>query len=560
MIARRLRRSYLLTVLLVTVLVFAVHSTAVRSIIGEVRKLLAGVAASAAEGLMAIPGFGRDFQLIDGSLDPLDTADPRHAAFLRMSSYLEEVQQRFRAEHEGSVSLAPRITYIYALRRVRPTDPVDYTVVDAQGHPVNAPDTWQFVVDAVWYTRDLNSDGIIDAGEVGARPGLNYPEGLEADMLEAALQGPTADREFHRDQWGTFLSGYAPLYDEGGTPIGVLGVDLRKDDLLRTLLKIRLVSGAAWLTFVGLVTLAFHFLSGRLRAFEELKRLDEQLEHQNRTLHDKNEDLAAANREFARQLELAKRVQQRFLPVHLPQGDSIRFGSIYLACEAVGGDIYDVFPIDEAHVGLYIADVSGHGISAALIGATLKMSVEAMKTAVGSSGSGRASILYRPRDMVVRLHDILCENLAQEHFITMQYAVLDTRQRRVTLCNAGHTWPVWWHAGTGRAELVETHSGLPIGYLDPSVLVEQTLDLAQGDKIILYTDGLTETHSADPDDLFGEERLAAIVTRHGRESADDLVSSIKREADDFAAGTPMPDDVALIVAEMLGNGRGPALP
>ncbi len=549
MIDRRLIRLFALSLTLATVLVFTVHRTAVRSIMGEVRRLLAGVAVTAAEGLMTIPDFGRDFQFIDGSLDPLDQTDPRHESFHRFAAYLVSIQERFEEPPGTPHALIPRITHVYALRYVPQGD--RRTVIGLGRSPLDVDETWQFVVDHDWFDEDRNGDGVISEDERGVPPGLLYGEGLELPMLGQALQGPTAGKDFHADQGGVWLSGYAPLFDASGETIGVLGVDLSRGDLAQILAKIRLASAGAWAILAALITLAFYLLSGRLRAFEELRLRDEQIEAQNRELKTTNTDLAAANKQFAEQLALAQRVQQRFLPSEFPRTDHIAFGSIYVACEAVGGDIYDVFPIDEDWIGLYIADVSGHGISAALIGATLKMSVEAMKTAVSLSGKRRASILYRPKDVITRLHRILSEHLTREHFITMQYAMISTRGHTMRFCNAGHTWPIRWCAAEQRAEVVETNSGLPIGYLEEDVLIEQEIALAPGDKIVLYTDGLTETHGDDPDEMFGEERLAAAISRSGGQGALDLVARIKSETESFAEGRPSADDVALIVAEIL---------
>jgi sigma-B regulation protein RsbU (phosphoserine phosphatase) len=372
-------------------------------------------------------------------------------------------------------------------------------------------------------------------------------------MMQEALQGPSADEEITVDQWGTWLSGYAPLFDDDGEVIGILGVDLSQEDLRRTLLKIRVASSGAWLVIAVLITLAFVFLSQRVQAFDQLRRQDMLLQQQNDQLRLTNQSLADANHQFAKQLELAQRVQRRFLPAEFPRADRVAFGSIYIACEAVGGDLYDVFPIDDSHIGLYIADVSGHGISAALIGATLKMSVEAMKTRhadLAPVGGANGSPLLRPSELVMTLNGIISENLDRDQFITMQYAVISIRSGAMTLCNAGHTWPVLWRAADGRAELIETSSGLPIGFVVESVLSEQRIELAPGDKIVLYTDGLTETESPTGE-MFGDERLAAAVASHGREGAQGLVAKIKETADAFAQGHPSADDVALVVAEIL---------
>lgn len=563
-IARPLIRPYTLTLLVMTTLIMAVHWTAEMSIVQGVRRLLAGVASTAAEGLMALPRFAAAFESIDGSLALNDTGDPRWPEFLRIAAFLDGIKRRHAEQAGVPGGLALEFRYIYTLRRLSPEDRPPRAAVDGEGRPVDlqalwaqgAREAWQFVVDADWEAEDTDGDGVISEAEAGVYPGQLYPEAENLPMLRTALRAATADERINRDPWGTWLSGYAPLRDAaGGRTIGVLGVDLNQRDLTRTLLHIRLVSAGAWLAFGALLTLAFHFLSGRLKAYEALRRLDIQLEQQNEQLRLTNQSLESANRQFARQLELARRVQQRFLPSHFPRSDQVAFGSIYLACEAVGGDIYDVFPIDAEHIGLYIADVSGHGISAALIGATLKMSVEAMKATRPNGGGQAPPLLLQPREVVAKLHEILSENLERDHFITMQYAVIATQRHSVTLCNAGHTRPVWWRAAERRAEIVETDSGLPIGYLEKARLAEQTIALQPGDKMVLYTDGLTET-SSPLGEMFGEERLAAAVERHGEEGAQPLVESLKREADTFAGGAACPDDVALVVVEILRGGGG----
>ena len=107
------------------------------------------------------------------------------------------------------------------------------------------------------------------------------------------------------------------------------------------------------------------------------------------------------------------------------------------------------------------------------------------------------------------------------------------------------------------AQVVPADCGLPIGYLQEGVLCEQSIQLHPGDKVILYTDGLTETHTVSGE-MFGEERLTQAVSEHGRKEPQVLVAAIKRAADEFAAGVACGDDVAIVVMEMMPQ-RVPAV-
>jgi sigma-B regulation protein RsbU (phosphoserine phosphatase) len=325
----------------------------------------------------------------------------------------------------------------------------------------------------------------------------------------------------------------------------------------RLLIPALIVLGALLASWIGIV--AWNRLLRRQVALRtaELQRHRDHLEE---IVAERTAQLTEANQQFSRQIDLAHGVLRRFLPTDLPQNERFAFGTLYLACEAVGGDMYDIFEIDEEHIGLFIADVSGHGISAALLGATLKMSVEAMKHSPGISHGGGAAVLRRPRDMLLRLNGILCENLAPNEFITVVCAIISGKTGEVRLCNAGHNPPVQWRAAVGRAEMVRVDSGLPLGPCREEDLIEQRIKLQPGDRLVFYTDGLTESHAGNPEHLFGEERLIRAVTAHAGEEVQQMIHRIKEEIDEFAKGHPSADDVAIIAVEMASPAGAPPQP
>ncbi len=292
------------------------------------------------------------------------------------------------------------------------------------------------------------------------------------------------------------------------------------------------------------------YCSGCLsRTFAEV-RLREAEEKRRELLSDLQERERIMNHDLA----LAQELQQRFLPEDFPFAGRLRCATFYRACTLVGGDLYDIFEVGPNLCGFYIADVAGHGVSAALITAILKANADRALRGIfegrrGGSVTGREILAALPR-FVSQLNNATREIVHTGGFITFQFGILDIGTGELYIVNAGHNKPVRFAGATGAVSEVETPSNIPLGLIPDYEFEVVTSRLESGDKLLMYTDGLTERLD-DSSEEFGVERLVELVGKHGGESAEMLVKEIRSANDAFAADFTPDDDQAIFAIERL---------
>jgi sigma-B regulation protein RsbU (phosphoserine phosphatase) len=197
------------------------------------------------------------------------------------------------------------------------------------------------------------------------------------------------------------------------------------------------------------------------------------------------------------EMEQARRIQQSILPAAPPSGTPFRIAATYSPMTAVAGDLYDFIRFGEGRLGLFIADVSGHGVPAALVASMLK-------TALTIYGLTCRS----PAKLLKELNRIFCGRF-QEQFITAACAVLDADSQRLTYSAAGHPSLLLWRAGAREVRQVE-QNGLPLGIRESADYKDLTLPFARGDRLAMFTDGVVETENVAGKE-FGHERLGTIL-------------------------------------------------
>ncbi|MBI4264297.1 MAG: SpoIIE family protein phosphatase [Acidobacteria bacterium] len=263
----------------------------------------------------------------------------------------------------------------------------------------------------------------------------------------------------------------------------------------------------------------------------------------------------AEKERLEQELRIARDIQMSLLP----QGP-LRMPGLELTahCEPareVGGDYYDVLPIDEHRLGILIADVAGKGTSAALYMAELKGLIFAL------------SELHRsPRQLLIDANRIISRHLDKRSFITITYAVADLEAGTLTHARAGHC-PLLYLPGPARRERrvqVLMPDGLVLGLqidngeMFNSLLEEVTVPIGRGDLFVLYTDGITEAMNASGD-YFGDSRLGALIEEHGDLPFDELRERILREIRSFVGTAPQHDDMTMLLLRVEGRG-GPEDP
>ncbi len=220
--------------------------------------------------------------------------------------------------------------------------------------------------------------------------------------------------------------------------------------------------------------------------------------------------------EIQKELEVAKQIQLSILPVAFPNSSTFRVASRYVPMTSVAGDFYDFIVADDRQAGLLIADVSGHGVPAALIASMVKVAA----TSQIANGSNPAGLL-------AGMNAILCGN-TQNQFVTAAYIHLDARSREFRYSAAGH--PPMLLLRKGKV-LEITENGLMLAAFEFSTYANQAQPLEPGDRFLLYTDGLIEATNANGD-FFGQEALVAVLRQTAElppaAASDQIVSAIQR--------------------------------
>lgn len=237
----------------------------------------------------------------------------------------------------------------------------------------------------------------------------------------------------------------------------------------------------------------------------------------------------------AREQQDALLIQRALMPAALPETNCFRIAGAWQPAGTLGGDCYDIFTFAPDLIGVSIADVAGKGLPAALLMSSLQATVRAF-----------ASASSAPRNVCASVNRLLCGQMIPGRFATMTYVHLDGARRTVTYANAGHNPPLLVRPD-GRVESMRA-TGTVLGVFDDTGYDEAHLPLEPGDRLLLYTDGITEARARD-DEEFGEERLSRALSRHRHLDAPALHAALMKEIGEFAT-TGFQDDATLLVVEV----------
>jgi phosphoserine phosphatase RsbU/P len=233
-----------------------------------------------------------------------------------------------------------------------------------------------------------------------------------------------------------------------------------------------------------------------------------------------------------RELDKAREIQEGLLPKRIPQVRGLEVAGKWQPASVVGGDYFDVLKFSESKIGVCIGDVVGKGISAALLMANLQASFRAF-----------ASEAVSPGTLVGKLNEVLSNNIAPDKFVTFCYCMIDMSGNRLTYASAGHCPPILFHKSGEAVPLKE--GGTPLGIFPDRKYEDVGLQLESGDRLALYTDGLTEAMNSDEQE-FGERRLVDLGSRNIALSASELLTAIRKEVVSFCSGS-FQDDFTLVV-------------
>jgi sigma-B regulation protein RsbU (phosphoserine phosphatase) len=280
-------------------------------------------------------------------------------------------------------------------------------------------------------------------------------------------------------------------------------------------------------------------LLAQLRVVERILKLEERLARQLRELRD-------AHGRLENDLVAAATVQFSLLPEASPKIHGVEFEWVYQACTQLGGDMFNIFRLDERHVGVYVLDVSGHGTSAALQSVSLSHAL----TPFDQQGGILKSInenkkryeVVSPVEVARELNRRfqLIEKSGQ--FFTFLYGILDVKTRVVRYVRAGH--PGLIVSGRGAASCLDKGGGIPIGIEPDAEYEEEVVELDRGDSLVFYTDGVLETLSKRGE-AFGLDRLIRCLAE-AEGGIQGRLSVLQRRLEEFGEGEPRRDDVTIV--------------
>ncbi|MBO6137496.1 MAG: PP2C family protein-serine/threonine phosphatase [Lachnospiraceae bacterium] len=246
------------------------------------------------------------------------------------------------------------------------------------------------------------------------------------------------------------------------------------------------------------------------------------------------EVLAAEKERVATELSVATNIQIQMLPHVFPQRDRFDLYASSKAAKEVGGDFYDSYMIDDDHLAMTIADVSGKGVPASLFMAVSKTMLK-NRTLVGGS----------PASVLKDVNNWLCEGNDSCMFVTVWHGILTISTGELVCANAGHENP-GFRMGDEPFRLIRKDHGLALGLIENEEFVEEHYRLSSGDAVFVYTDGVPESHALD-ESMFGEDRLEQVLSTVAKDAAPrEIMEKVGAAVEEFAGDAPQYDDITML--------------
>ncbi len=299
---------------------------------------------------------------------------------------------------------------------------------------------------------------------------------------------------------------------------------------------------------LGSLAETFNQMIGEIKDYSEnleelVRQRTRELEEANSRLKKANMELERRHKEMLRELRLAQGLQHSILPrsENLDLGNLIRFGSMYLAMESIGGDIYDVHRLSENKIGVLVADVSGHGVPAAMVTTMIKLAF-----ITHSSPNKTTSEICSDvnRSLYASLSD-------SSFYITAFYLIYDASKNTIQFTNAGHRPAFLYRPSTD--EIIKLDSkGVFLGVFEDAKFEMGEVSLKKLDKVVMYTDGVIEARN-EKGEFFDEEGLIKVLKQYGSIPADDFVKRLFIILEEFMSGEPARDDITIVAFDINGK-------
>ena len=419
-------------------------------------------------------------------------------------------------------------------------------------------------------TYIMDADTAEDRCQLGTRHEVSGPT-KEAENPEYGIPAFITN-----DEYGWLCTSMEPVLDKNGKPVALVGVDISMDEIMNDrmnylrsmiiLIGIVAVLMSALILFLIDLTLikpinkvseaAKSFVEDKskekagesavslldIRTGDEVELLSEAIKQMEKDINNYITHLTYITSEKERigaELDVATHIQSSMLPCIFPAFPEIAEFDIYATmtpAKEVGGDFYDFFMVDDRHLAVVMADVSGKGVPAALFMVIGKTLIKDHTL----PGTDLSTVFFE-------VNNILCESNSEDLFITAFEGVLDLETGDFSFVNAGHETPFISFNG-GEFEPYKVRSGFVLAGMQGVKYRSGSIKLSPGDKIFLYTDGVTEATDAD-NGLFGSERLKDALNKAADLSPHEILPAVKADIDAFVGSAPQFDDITMLCME-----------
>ncbi|MFP4029376.1 MAG: SpoIIE family protein phosphatase [Candidatus Brocadiia bacterium] len=281
----------------------------------------------------------------------------------------------------------------------------------------------------------------------------------------------------------------------------------------------------------------------RARTLLRLKELNDDLRHRNELLEDLNQQLASRNQELEQGMEMAHRLQEALLPQHYPPLKNISFYHLYTPADVIGGDIFQITKMEDGRAVIFLSDVSGHGIRAALVTSILKAVFE--------------HVYLEDKDVTEILEDLnsrfrsILGDLSPHIYATGFLLIVDGEECTIDVACAGHVSPflISKYDMSCRPLLDFGDIGPALGFFQEPQFPSVGIKLSPGDIVLGFTDGVYEAIN-DEGEIFGLERMRQFIARNARLIPRDLIQKVVTHTDEYRGSHKRSDDVCLVALEV----------
>ena len=271
------------------------------------------------------------------------------------------------------------------------------------------------------------------------------------------------------------------------------------------------------------------------QTYENLEKAHSELKQINIEINKINRELKLAQSKINRDLEQAQTIQQGLLPQTLPQTDFFTCAATYIPATKVGGDYYDLFEVGQGCYCVLVADVSGHGIAAALVMSMAKILIKSNANAVSA------------KETIDKINKALNQDIKNDNFITMFYAVINFPEKKIIYSSAGHNPVLLINRDTRELQTIKA-DGIFLGVFDDAMVKDNVLPLQKGQRLILYTDGLTEAENVTGE-MYTYERLAELAQRTVQIGPEEVQTEIMKDLKAHIGNASIEDDVTLLILD-----------